>query len=158
MSKKRASNYDAEKFRGLVEPLLKETNESYRQASMAAGLDETAISRYFGGTQPVRDACIALADHFGINPNKMLEVAGYEPLHFFDRRLIDPSALPPDVDAFANEIARIEDEELRKEMIEAFRQILRIQMEAREAGIKEGAEQGDKQGLSPRATAAEAGG
>jgi hypothetical protein len=158
MGRKRVASYDVKKFRELVEPLLKETNESYRQASMAAGLDETAISRYFGGTQPVRDACIALADHFGINPNKMLEAAGYEPLHFFDRRLIDPNALPPDVDAFANEIARIEDEEMRKEMIEAFRQILRIQMEAREAGIKEGVEQGDKQGLSPRATAAEAGG
>ena len=157
MGRKRVASYDVKKFRGLVEPLLKETNESYRQASMAAGLDETAISRYFGGTQPVRDACIALADHFGINPNEMLEAAGYKPLHFFDRRLIDPSALPPDVDAFANEIARIEDEEMRKEMIEAFRQILRIQIEAREAGIKEGVEQGDKQGLSPRATAAEAG-
>jgi hypothetical protein len=158
MNKRRTLGYNPDQFRGLVEPLLTERNESYREASRESGLDESAISRYFSGTQPVRDACIALADHFGINPNEVLEAAGYEPLHFFDRRLIDPNALPPDVDAFANEIARIEDEEMRKEMIEAFRQILRIQMEAREAGIKEGAEQGDRQGLSPRATAAEAGG
>jgi len=121
---------------------------------MAAGLDETAISRYFGGTQPMRDACIALADHFGVNPNEMLEAAGYEPLHFFDRRLIDPNALPPDIDQLTGEIMRIEDEEMRKEMVEALRRVLRIQMQMMETGIRRGMERAGKEAASARAAQA----
>ena len=115
---------------------LEQRNESYRQASISAGLDETAISRYFRGTQPVRDACIALADYFGINPNEMLEAAGYKPLHFFDRRMIDPSAFPPDIDQLAGEIMQIENKDIRREMVKTLRQVLRIQMQMREDAIQ----------------------
>jgi hypothetical protein len=141
MTKKSPPDYDVKRFREFVEPLLEERNESYRQASMSANLDETAISRYFRGTQPVRDACIALADHFGINPNEMLKAAGYDPLHFFDRRLIDPNAIPPDVEQFLGEIMKIENETIRKEMIDALRQVLKVQMMMREDALGRTAQQ-----------------
>ena len=136
MPRRGKQNYDPDRFRGLVEPLLEQEGESYRQASMAAGLDETAISRYFRGSQPMRDACIALADYFHINPNEMLEAAGYEPLHFFDRRMIDPNAMPPDIDQLTGEIMRIENDAVREEVVDTLRQVLRIQMQMREAAIK----------------------
>ncbi len=77
----------------------------------------------------MRDACIALADHFGINPNKMLEAAGYEPLHFFDRRLMDPNAIPPDIEQLVGEIMEIENESMCREMVEALRQTLQLHNE-----------------------------
>jgi hypothetical protein len=76
----------------------------------------------------MRDACIALADHFGINPNKMLEAAGYEPLHFFDRRLVDPNAIPPDIEQLVGKIMEIENESMRSEMVETLQQVLHLQM------------------------------
>ena len=124
MAKKRIRNYDPKRFRRLVEPLLAERNESYRQASRAAGLDETAISRYFGGTQPMRDACIALADHFGINPNKLLEAAGYEPLHFFDRREIDLTRVSPEGKEILEKLELITDPKIRKRLFEVIDVIL----------------------------------
>lgn len=141
MARRRTKSYDAERFRKFVEPLLDQRSESYRRASMAAGLDETAISRYFSGTQPMRDACIALADHFDINPNELLKVAGYEPLRFFDRRLVDPDALPPDVEQFVGEIMQLEDEAVRREMVDTLRQVLRVQMRMRDATIRRVVEQ-----------------
>jgi hypothetical protein len=148
MAKKSVSNYDVKKFREFVEPFLERRNESYRQASMSAGLDETAISRYFRGTQPVRDACIALADHFGINPNEMLEAAGYEPLHFFDRRLIDPNALPPDIEQFMGEIMKIENKSVRQEMVKTLHQVLQVQMQMREEAIEKALRQAREKTVS----------
>ena len=141
MPRRDIQDYEVDRFRNFVKPLLEQRDESYRQASMSAGLDETAISRYFRGTQPMRDACIALADHFGVNPNEMLKAAGYAPLHFFDRRLIDPNAIPPDVEQFLGEIMKIENETIRKEMIEALRQVLKVQMMMREDALGSAAQQ-----------------
>ncbi len=145
MPRRGKQNYDVEQFRSFVEPLLKQEDESYRQASMAAGLDETAISRYFRGSQPMRDACIALADHFGINPNEMLKAAGYEPLHFFDRRLVDPNDLPPDIETIMGKLLSIEDEAVREEMVKSLLEVLRVQMRIREETIEKALEQARKE-------------
>lgn len=144
MPRRDRQDYEVDRFRNFVKPLLEQLDESYRQASMSAGLDEAALSRYFRGTQPMRDACIALADHFGINPNEMLKAAGYDPLHFFDRRLIDPNAIPPDVEQFLGEIMKIETATIRKEMIEALRQVLKVQMVMREEALGRTAQQTEK--------------
>ena len=75
-------------YQELLFRLLEESGESYRAASMAAGLSSATISNHMRrAVRPMRNACIALADHFGINPNVMLEAAGYAPPRFFDRTL-----------------------------------------------------------------------
>ncbi len=137
MPGKKNVDYDLKPFQELLGKLLEETGESYRQAGRASGLSGTTISNYMRGTRPMRDACIALADHFGINPNKMLEAAGYEPLHFFDRRLMDPNAIPPDIEQLVGEIMEIENESMRREMVETLRQTLHSQMRVREIAVKQ---------------------
>jgi len=139
MPGKRDFDYNPEPFQNLLRQLLDETGESYRQAGLASGLSGTTISNYLRETspsRPMRDACIALADHFGINPNEMLEAVGYEPLHFFDRRIIDPNALPPDIDQLTGEIMQIENDIVRKEVVDTLRQVLRIQMQVRDGASK----------------------
>jgi transcriptional regulator with XRE-family HTH domain len=141
MPGKRKSDYDPIPFQKLLRQLLDETGESYRVASSAAGLSPTTISNYMRDMRPMRDACIALADHFGVNPNEFLKAAGYEPLHFFDRRLIDPNALPPDIERLFGEIMLLEDETVRQEMVDTLRQVLRVQIRMRDAAIRRMADQ-----------------
>jgi hypothetical protein len=102
--------YHAEGFQTLLSRLIDDAGESHTGASTAAGLeDSSAISRYMGGTRPRRDACIALADHFGISPNVMLEAAGYKPLRFFDREKIDLSRVRPEAREILERLDRIAD-------------------------------------------------
>jgi len=80
----------------------------------------------------MRDACIALADHFGVNPNKILEAAGYEPLRFFDRRIVDPAALPPDVNRLIDKVMAFEDDVVREKIVEMLLQFINLQKQMRE--------------------------
>jgi transcriptional regulator with XRE-family HTH domain len=128
------SDYDPAPFQKLLQQLLDESGESFREASAAAGLSPTTLSNYMRGSRPMRDACIALADHFDVDPNDLLRAAGYEPLRIFERIKLNPSDLPPDVAQLAAEIMKIEDEVKRKAMSEALSQALRIQ---REVGLEE---------------------
>jgi len=118
MSDQDTLSYDASLFQELLRKLLEESGESYRKASRAAGLHHTAISKYMSGVRPGRDACIALADHFGINPNKLLEAAGYEPLHFFDRREIDLTKLSPEGKEILEKLEQVTDPKIRKRLFE----------------------------------------
>lgn len=79
--------YDYAYFRRYLEQLLDEAGESYRRASLAAGLHHSSVSNYMRGVRPSNRACLALADHFGVDPNEMLQAAGYETLHIFERVL-----------------------------------------------------------------------
>jgi lambda repressor-like predicted transcriptional regulator len=116
--------YDPEPLRQLLVELLKKTGESHRKASLAAGLPSNAISKYLKGTRPSRHACVALADHFGVNPNEILQAAGYEPLHFFDRSLIQPGELSPEVKALAAQLQQIKDPTTRRRVIEAMKTLI----------------------------------
>lgn len=117
--------YDREALAAYLEELLEERNESMRQASIAAGLDHSALYRYITDyRRPTRESCIALADHFRLNPNELLTRAGYPPLHFFDRSLVDPQALPPYVAEVASRLSRIESPSRRRELCQALLQIL----------------------------------
>jgi transcriptional regulator with XRE-family HTH domain len=116
MPRKRKKDYDPNPLQELLKELLEESNESYREASSAAGLHPTTVSNYMRGTRPMRDACIALADHFGINPNKMLEAAGYEPLYFFDKRDIDLSKVGPEGKQILEKLERITDQKTRQRL------------------------------------------
>jgi hypothetical protein len=139
MAGKKKLDYDATVFQEQLQQLLDETGESYSAAAHGSGLHQTTISNYMRDTspsRPMRDACIALADHFGINPNKMLEAAGYEPLHFFDRRLVDPNAIPPYIEQLVGEIMKVENESMRREMVETLRQTLHLQMRISKVAVK----------------------
>jgi hypothetical protein len=119
-----SSDYDAERFRKFVAPLLEQRNESTCQASVNAGLHIYALDRFFDGEEPTPDACVALAKHVDVPPNEMLEASGYEPLDFFDSRLIDPNAEPVTFEEIHVEIMKIEDAEVRQEMLETFNAIV----------------------------------
>lgn len=124
--------YDPEPFRQLLLELLKKAGESYRRASQAAGLPPNAISKYMKGIRPSRHACVALADHFGVNPNEFLQAAGYEPLHFFDRSLVQPGELSPEVQALAARLQQIKDPVTRRRVIEAMATLLNPYLQAAE--------------------------
>ena len=100
-------------------------NESFREASLAAGLDHGALLRYVKKlNRPTRESCIALADHFGVNPNEILTRAGYDPLHFFDRSLVDPAALAPEVAELALYLNRLSPLARRREVCQAVRALV----------------------------------
>jgi len=104
----------------LLEELCQARNESYRRASLAAGLDHGAVHRFVrGNCRPHRESCIALAHHFGLNPNEMLVAAGHEPLPWFDPSLVDASDYPFEVKQVAETLMRISSPRLRREICEA---------------------------------------
>lgn len=122
---KGGKEYDREAFAEYLERLRQERNESYREASLRAGLDHGSLARYIKKHQrPTRESCIALADHFGVNPNELLTRAGYEPMHFFDRSLVDPAAYPPEVEEVASYLARMKPASRRREVCRAVRELL----------------------------------
>jgi len=122
---KGGKEYDRKAFAEYLERLRQERNESYREASLRAGLDHGSLARYIKEHQrPTRESCIALADHFGVNPNELLTRAGYEPLHFFDRSLVDPEAYPPEVEEVASYLVRLKPASRRREVCRAVRELL----------------------------------
>lgn len=119
--------YDRQAFARYLEALIETRNESMRQASLAAGLDHGALHRYITEhKRPTRESCIALADHFGLNPNELLTRAGYPALHFFDRSLVDPQALPPYVAELASYLSRIEPPARRRQLCQSLLQTLKL--------------------------------
>ncbi len=123
-------DYNAQQFKSVLEKLIQGTNESYRQASEAAGLDSSAVSRYMTGTRPSRGACIALADHFRVNPNDMLQSAGYEPLRFFDRQEIDLGQVRPRTAKILEKLEQITDPEVRDRLYDVIEVILDSHLKA----------------------------
>jgi hypothetical protein len=75
---------------------MEKRNESYRETGMDAGLDHQAIRRILAGQRPAMVNCILLADHFGVNPNEYLELAGWPMLKAFDVRNAASEILPPE--------------------------------------------------------------
>ena len=70
-------------------------------------------------------ACILLADHFGVNPNEFLQLAGYPPLKVFDIETKSAERLPPEAVDVALDLARIPDPGVRKAVAEAMRTLLK---------------------------------
>jgi len=58
--------------------VCEERDESFRQASLGAGLDHAAISRFVGGTRPRFESCLKLARYFRIDQRVLLRLAGYD--------------------------------------------------------------------------------
>ena len=131
---KGGKEYDREAFGAYLEQQRQERNESYRMASLRSGLDHGSMLRYIKKKQrPTRESCIALADHFEVNPNELLTRAGYEAMHFFDRSLVDPAAYPPEVEEVASFLARMKPASWRREVCRAVRELLETASRARQA-------------------------
>jgi hypothetical protein len=74
--------------------------------------------------RPAEYRSLAVADHFGVNPNEILTRAGYDPLHFFDRSLVDPAALAPEVAELAMYLNHLSPLARRREVCQAVRALV----------------------------------
>ena len=120
----RTTPYDPAPMQKRIEELLKQHKESFREASLSSGLDHQAIRRIRGGYRPQMPVCILLADHFGINPNELLTLAGWPTLKAFDIHTESAENLPPEAVEVALDIARIPDPGTRKQVATAVRTLL----------------------------------
>jgi hypothetical protein len=108
-----------------LEGLLEKRNESMREASLAAGLDHGALLRYIRyGRRPTRDSVLLLADHFEMNPNDLLRLAGYRSMKMFERKKLEPGTVSPEVLALVEDLERIADPVLRRELAEAMQLLM----------------------------------
>src|SRR5512136_2790393 len=80
----RAIKYDPAPLKERIDELLKQHKESFREAALSSGLDHQAIRRIRAGYRPNMPVCILLADHWEINPNELLMLAGWPALKAFD--------------------------------------------------------------------------
>ena len=117
--------YDPEPFIQRLKGLLEKHNESYREAGMNAGLDHQAIRRILSGQRPAMVNCILLADHYGVNPNEFLGLAGWPTLNIFDIRSVDNENLPPEAVEVALALAKIINPGTRKEVAQAILTLVR---------------------------------
>lgn len=102
-----------------LDELLKQNKDSFREAALESGLDHQAVRRIRAGNRPQMHVCILLADHFGINPNEILQLAGWPTLKAFDIHTKSAENLPPEAVEVAKEIARIPNPGVRKEVAQA---------------------------------------
>ena len=107
--------YDPQPLKARVEQLLAERNESYREAALRAGLDHQSVRRILSvGQRPAVQTCILLADHFDLNPNEFLELAGHPPLKVFEVKAANAQRLPREAVDVALVLARISNPRTRK--------------------------------------------
>jgi transcriptional regulator with XRE-family HTH domain len=111
--------YDPAPMIQRLRELLEKHNESYREASLRAGLDHQGVRRVLEGQRPSMHICILLADHYGINPNEFLMLAGWPSLKVFDIRSVDTENLPPESVDIALAVAKISDPGTRKAIVDA---------------------------------------
>ena len=120
------TGYEPEVFVPFLEGLLTEHQQSYRQASLGAGLDPGAVRRLLKtGARPSADSCVALAHYFKIAPNIVLAKAGYQPRAYFDLSLADPNEFAPEVKAVAQELMKIGDPATRQRVCDAVLRLVR---------------------------------
>ncbi len=122
--KARQQVYDPEPFVSRLEGLLEGHNESYRQASLEAGLDHQAVRRILAGQRPQMHICILLADHFGINPNEFLELANWPKLKIFEVRTISGETLSPEAVEVALQVDRIGNPGVRRAVADAIKTLV----------------------------------
>jgi transcriptional regulator with XRE-family HTH domain len=120
-----AKGYDPKRLVPVLEELLEKKNESYREASLKAGLDHGSMRRYLrDGKRPSMNALFLLANHFEVNPNTLLVLADYPPMRMFEREPADLDKLTPDVRRLAEDLERIGDPTLRWRLAAALRLLI----------------------------------
>jgi lambda repressor-like predicted transcriptional regulator len=118
------TGYEPERFSKYLKTLLQKHGLSMRKASLEAGLNHSSVGGFVRGRRPHRDSCLILAEYFHVDPNEMLEAAGYEPMPVVDRSLIDPQEFAPEVKEFAAELMRFAPQR-RRDIITALRTLLK---------------------------------
>ncbi|MBN1887061.1 MAG: helix-turn-helix transcriptional regulator [Thermoflexales bacterium] len=122
----RHEGYNAEPLQKRLTQLMEQHNENYRATALRSGLDHQSVRRILVmGKRPNRETLIALADHFGINPNELLELGQYKPLRFFQIETASAEALPTEAVDVALDIAKIPDPGTRKAVAQAVRTLLK---------------------------------
>ena len=128
--KQKPTDYEPAALHARLNELLVQHNESYREAGLRSGLDHQTMRRILIlGKRPSRETLIALADHFEINPNELLELGWYKPLKFFMIETASAESLPTEAVDVALDIARIPDPGARKAVAKAIRTLLKRQNE-----------------------------
>jgi len=117
-------NYDAEPMRQRILQLLEQHNESFRGAALDSGLDHQGIRRVLSGQKPSIISLILLADHFGINPNELLLLAGWPRLKALDIETQSAENLPVEAVDVALALSRITEPKKRKDTARAFLTLL----------------------------------
>jgi len=115
----RTNPYNPKPLIKRLDELLKQNKDSFREAALESGLDHQAVRRIRAGNRPQMHVCILLADHFGTNPNEMLQLAGWPTLKVFDIHTESAENLPSEAVSVAKEIARIPNPGTRKEVAQA---------------------------------------
>ena len=121
----RDKGYSPEPFIARLQTLMDKRNLSMRFVALQAGLDHQAIRRIQAGKRPDMTCCILLANLFDINPNELLQLAGWPSLKAFDIRTASAENLPPEAVDVALDLARIPDPGTRKQVAEAVRTLLK---------------------------------
>lgn len=116
----RDSGYDPQPFVTRLDELLKKNKESYREAALSSGLDHQAVRRILAGQQPSMTNCILLADHFRVNPNEFLALAGWPTLKAFETQAVSQEQLPPEVVEVALSLAKVTNPGTRKDIAASF--------------------------------------
>ena len=117
--------YNPEPFVKRLGQLVEDHNESLREAATRSGLDYQSVRRYLGGRRPHIMACVLLANHYKVNPNELLTLAGWPALEVFEIDTESAEKLPPEAVDVARDVARIADPGLRQEVAQAIRTLLR---------------------------------
>ncbi len=114
--------YDAAPLSAVLARWVTERDLSYRQASLEAGLDCGALSRFITEERrPSRHSLILLADYFGVNPNELLTLVGYPALEIFATA---EAGLPPELAGLWSRLQAIADPVARSRVIAALEVVL----------------------------------
>lgn len=108
LRKGQRKKYDPTLLVERLDELLKENNESDREASLRGGLDHAAINRIKSGQRPAVHTCVYLANHFGVNPNEILQLAQWPELDIFSIETKSAENLPPKAVQVALRIAQLD--------------------------------------------------
>ncbi len=87
--------------------MSKHNKESFREALLEPCLGHQAVRSIRVVNRTQMHVCILLADHSGVNPNKLLQLAGWPTLNAFDIHTESAENLSPETVNIAKEIARI---------------------------------------------------
>jgi hypothetical protein len=117
--KAKANTYASGPFVNRIKDLLKQRNQSYREAALKAGLDHQGIRRILAGQQPSLANCILLSNYFGVNPNEFLQLAGWPALKVFDVEIIKGEHLPQEAVDVALAVSKITNPNTRKQISSA---------------------------------------
>ncbi len=127
----RSAPYNPEPLIKRVDELLNQNKESFREAALDSGLDHQAVRRIRAGNRPQMHVCILLADHFGTNPNEMLQLAGWPTLKAFDIQTANAERLPIEAVAVAKEVAKIANPKIRKAVADAILTLVKQYFESK---------------------------